>query len=202
MFGDGAAAMVLQASEEEEGGLLGGAMACIGGGRAPGIWAVGGGLNEPIQKQQKRAKMVDLRVDVVGAGDFTPVMVTEALADTLKQARVSADSIDLCLIPEGNVGWMLDSLREAGLLKPEWMALDGKIFDNLAQMGACGCAAVPLFLDHAWKNGQVKPGDRLMLIGVESTKWIYAGMVLDWTAPLASSDKQMVGATGAVEASA
>jgi 3-oxoacyl-[acyl-carrier-protein] synthase-3 len=146
--------------------------------------------------------MVDLRVDVVGAGDFTPVMVTEALADTLKQARVSADSIDLCLIPEGNVGWMLDSLREAGLLTPEWMALDGKIFDNLAQMGACGCAAVPLFLDHAWKNGQVKPGDRLMLIGVESTKWIYAGMVLDWTAPLASSDKQMVGATGAVEASA
>jgi 3-oxoacyl-[acyl-carrier-protein] synthase-3 len=197
MFGDGAAAMVVQASEEE-GGLIGGAMSCIGGGRAPGIWAVGGGLHEPIATQLKRKRLVDLRVDVVGAGDFTPVMVTEALSDTLQGARVSADSIDHCLIPEGNVGWMLDSLREAGLLTPEWMALDGKIFDNLAQTGACGCAAVPLFLDHGWKTGLVKPGDRVMLVGVEATKWIYAGVVLDWTAPTPTSSKEMVGAASAV----
>jgi len=198
MFGDGAAAMVVQASEDD-GGLLGGCMSCIGGGRAPGIWAVGGGLHEPIMTQLTRRRLVDLRVDVVGAGDFTPVMVTEALHDTLKGAGVGAESIDHCLIPEGNVGWMLDSLREAGLLTPEWIALDGKIFDNLAQTGACGCAAVPLFLDHGWKTGLVKPGDRVMLVGVEATKWIYAGMVLDWTAPTPGADKAKV---GAVEATA
>ena len=87
---------------------------------------------------------------------------------------MEATSIDHCLIPEGNVGWMLDSLRDEGLFTPEWQAMEGKIFDNLAQTGACGCAAVPLFLDHAWKNGLIKPGERVLLIGVEATKWIYA----------------------------
>lgn len=182
MFGDGAGAAVVRASEEGDGGVLGASMRCIGGMRKPGIHSVGGGTHAPIHEQLQAKRLVDLRVDAVGAGDFTPVMVTEALSDTLKNCGVEADSIDHCLIPEGNVGWMLDALREAGLFTPEWQAMEGKIFDNLSQMGACGCAAVPLFLDHAWKNGLIKPGQRVMLIGVEATKWIYAGLVLDWTA--------------------
>lgn len=182
MFGDGAGAFVLQASEGT-GGIIGAATCAIGGKRAPGIHSIGGGTHAPISKQLAARRLVDLKVDVVGAGDFTPVMVTQALTDTLTRSDVSADSIDWCLIPEGNVGWMLDSLREAGLLTPEWVAMEGKIFDNLAMTGACGCAAVPLFLDHAWREGMIKPGQRVMLMGVEATKWIYAGIVCDWAAP-------------------
>lgn len=182
MFGDGAGAAVVQA-KEEEGGLMPGAMRAIGGNRKPGIWSVGGGTHEPFHKQKAKDRLVDLRVDVVGAGDFTPIMVTEALADCLERSGVSADSIDHCLIPEGNVGWMLDSLREAGLMTPEWEAMEGKVFDNLSQTGAVGCAAVPLFLDHGWRTGLVGRGDRVLMIGVEATKWIYAGIVCDWTAP-------------------
>jgi 3-oxoacyl-[acyl-carrier-protein] synthase III len=182
MFGDGAGAFLLRTGEE--GGIVGAASSCIGGGRKPGIHSVGGGTHAPLHEQFSQKRPVDLRVDVIGAGDFTPYMVVEALADTLRRSGVSVDSIDLCLIPEGNVGWMLDSLKAAGLETSDWVALEGKVFDNLAQMGAVGCAAVPLFLDDAYRNGMVKPGERVMLIGVESTKWIYAGMVVDWTAPV------------------
>jgi 3-oxoacyl-[acyl-carrier-protein] synthase III len=182
MFGDGAGAMVLQASEDGEGGILAGTMACIGGGKKPGIQSIGGGTHAPIHEQLRRPRLVELRVDVVESGKFTPFMLTEALAETVRRSGVSADSIDHCLIPEGNVGWMLASLHEAGLETAEWVALEGKIFDNLVQTGATGCAAVPLFLDDAWKSGRIKPGDRVMLIGVEATKWIYAGVVVDWTA--------------------
>src|SRR5207244_2515015 len=84
------------------------------------------------------------------------------LTDCLARSGVPADSIDHCLIPEGNVGWMLDSLREAGLMTPEWQAMEGKIFDNLSQTGAVGCAAVPLSLDHGWRPGLVKQGDRAL----------------------------------------
>ncbi|ADI05717.1 3-oxoacyl-(acyl-carrier-protein) synthase 3 [Streptomyces bingchenggensis BCW-1] len=181
MFGDGAGAMVLRA-QDGPGGLRGAASACIGGGRKPGIHSVGGGTHAPIHEQLKAKRLVDLKVDVVGAGDFTPVMVTEAISGTLARAGLAVDTVDLCLVPEGNVGWMLDSLREAGLDTTEWKALDGKIIDSLSTMGAVGCAAVPLFLDDAWRSGRVKPGDRIMLVGVESTKWIYAGAVVDWTA--------------------
>ena len=66
-------------------------------------------------------------------------------------------------------GNTLDSLREAGLMTAEWQAMEGKIFDNLSQTGAVGCAAVPLFLDHGWRTGLVKEGDRVLMIGVEAT---------------------------------
>lgn len=185
MFGDGAGAMVLQAGEEgESGGIIGAAMACVGGGRKPGIHSLGGGSAAPVHTQVKYRNFPDLRVDVVGSGEFTPYMVTDALSEVIRRSNVPIESIDLCLIPEGNVGWMLDELHEAGLETKEWVALDGKIFDNLALTGAVGCAAVPLFLDEAWKSGRVRPGSRIMLIGVESTKWIYAGVVIDWTAPI------------------
>jgi len=182
MFGDGAGAIVVTAADSDE-GLHRGATRAIGGLRKPGIHAIGGGTHAPIRTQQRSRRLVDLRVDVVGAGDFTPVMVAEALSDTLAAGSLAAADTDWCLIPEGNVGWMLDSMREAGILTPEWQALEGRIFDNLAQTGACGCAAVPLFLDHAWRTGMIKPGHRVALIGVEATKWIYAGIVCDWTAP-------------------
>jgi 3-oxoacyl-[acyl-carrier-protein] synthase-3 len=183
MFGDGAGAIVLRADGSDDGGIVGGAMCCVGGGRKPGIQSFGGGTAIPLHQQLKSPRFPDLRVDVVGSGDFTPYLVTSALADTLQSSGVGVETIDLCLIPEGNVGWMLDALHAAGLETREWVALDGKVFDNLALTGATGCAAVPLFLDEAWTAGRVKPGDRIMLVGVESTKWIYAGMVIDWTAP-------------------
>ena len=70
---------------------------------------------------------------------------------------------------------------------PAFKALEGKVFDNLADTGACGSAAVPLFLDHAWRSGMIEVGQRVSLIGVEATKWIWAGITLDWTAPAPAS---------------
>jgi 3-oxoacyl-[acyl-carrier-protein] synthase III len=184
MFGDGAGAIVLGFAEgdEADGGLGAAVSRCIGGTRKPGIWSVGGGTHAPIHEQLAARRLVDLRVDVVGAGDFTPHMVTRAISETLAGAGIAASSIDVCLVPEGNVGWMLDALHDAGLTTPDWVALQGRIVDNLDQTGAVGCAAVPLFLDHEWRTGGVRPGHRALLVGVESTKWIYAGIVVDWTA--------------------
>lgn len=181
-FGDGAGAMVLRAGEGD-GGVLGAAVACVGGGRKPGMEIVGGGTKTPLHKQIKAPKLVELRVDVVESGRFTPHVLAEALVDVLKSSGASADSIDLCVIPEGNAGYMTDELKAAGLLTPEWLALQGKIFENLSLVGATGSAAVPLALDYAWTTGRVKTGDRVMLLAIETSKWKYAGMVLGWTAP-------------------
>ncbi|GLY07022.1 3-oxoacyl-ACP synthase III family protein [Actinoplanes sp. NBRC 101535] len=182
MFGDGAGALVMRAGEGP-GGVSAGATACIGGDRKPGIHAVGGGTHAPIAEQLKAKRLVDLRVDVVGAGDFTPQMVIEGIGATLAAAKVDVETVDLCLVPEGNVGWMRDSLTDQGLDQGAWKALDGKVIDSLPVMGAVGCAAVPLFLDDAWRSGRIRRGDRVMVVGVESTKWIYAGAVIDWTMP-------------------
>jgi 3-oxoacyl-[acyl-carrier-protein] synthase-3 len=181
-FGDGAGAMVLQAVDDEQRGALPGAIACVGGGRKPGMQIVGAGTHAPIHRQLAAPRLVELRVDVVESGRFTPHVLTEALTHVLKRAGVAAESIDLCVIPEGNAGYVTAELKAAGLLTPEWLALQGKIFENLSLVGATGSAAVPLALDYAWKTGRLKTGDRVMLLAIETSKWKYAGMVVPWTA--------------------
>ncbi|HKG17964.1 MAG TPA: 3-oxoacyl-[acyl-carrier-protein] synthase III C-terminal domain-containing protein [Solirubrobacteraceae bacterium] len=186
-FGDGAGAMVLQTTDgggdgQAGAGILGSAFACVGGGKKPGMQVIGGGTHMPLHKQVKAQRLIELRVDVVESGRYTPYVLTEALKDTLARSGVRAEMIDLCVIPEGNAGYMTDELREAGLLTPEFTALEPKIFENLAMVGATGSAAVPLAMDYAWKTGKVAPGDLVMLLALETSKWIYAGMVLPWTA--------------------
>ena len=94
----------------------------------------------------------------------------------------AAEDIDVCVIPEGNAGYMVEELKAAGLLTPEWLALEGKIIENLTEVGATGSAAVPLALDDAWKKNRIKRGDKVMVLAIETSKWKYAGAVLTWTA--------------------
>lgn len=180
-FGDGAAAMVLRAFEDGE-GILGARAACVGGGKKPGMQIVGGGTAEPLHTQQARKQLVELRVDVVESGRFTPFVLTEALRDLCETSNIPAESIDHCIVPEGNAGYMTDEMRDAGCLTPEWLAVQDKILENLALVGATGSAALPLAVDYGWKTGRIKQGDRLMLLAIETSKWKYAGMVLPWTA--------------------
>lgn len=177
-FGDGAGAMVLRASDDGR-GILGSAMACVGGDKKPGMQIVGAGTHAPLHQQLKARRLVELRVDVVESGRFTPYVLTEGLAETLRRCGVTAESVDVCIIPEGNAGYVTEELLAAGLLTPEWVALESKIVENLANVGATGSAAVPLALDDAMKTGKIKPGDRVMLLAIETSKWIYAGMVID-----------------------
>jgi len=184
-FGDGAGAMVLRAEDTDgpgDAGVLGSAIACVGGGRPPGMQVIGGGTFKPIHEQLAAKRLVDLRVDVVESGRFTPFVLTEGMRETVAAAGVAADAIDVCLIPEGNAEYMTDELREAGLLTSEWIALEPRIFENLSLVGATGSAAVPLALDHGWKTGRLKAGELVMLLAIETSKWKYGGWVFRWTA--------------------
>jgi 3-oxoacyl-[acyl-carrier-protein] synthase-3 len=181
-FGDGAGAMVLRAEEGERKGILGSAIRSTGPDRKPGMQVIGGATHAPIAKQLEAKRLIELKVDVVESGRQTPYVLTEGLSETLKRCGVEAEAIDICVIPEGNAGYMTDELREAGLLTPEWLALESKIFENLALVGATGSAAVPLAVDYAWTTGKVKQGDTMMILAIETSKWKYAGMVLPWAA--------------------
>jgi 3-oxoacyl-[acyl-carrier-protein] synthase III len=180
-FGDGAGAMVLKAGEED--GVMGAsAIACVGGLKKPGMQVVGGGTHAPMAEQRDAKRLIELKVDVVESGRFTPFVLTEGLKATLERAGASATDVDHCVIPEGNAPYMTDELREAGLLTDEWLELEPKIFENLALVGATGSAAVPIALDYGWKNGTFKKGDLTMLLAIETSRWKYGGLIFPWAA--------------------
>ncbi|GAB3669806.1 ketoacyl-ACP synthase III [Actinocorallia lasiicapitis] len=182
-FGDGAGALVLRAGEAGSGGVLGGALACVGGQKAPGMQIFGaGGTHLPLHRAAEAKRLLDLKVDVIESGRFTPHVIAEALKETLQAAGLEASQIDLCALPEGNAGYLTEELQEAGLLTPEWTAIQPKIFENLSLVGATGSAAVPLALDHAAVTGALTPGDTVMALAIETSKWKYAGLVFEWTA--------------------
>ena len=194
-FGDGAGAVVLQTGGEDGEGFLGTAIASVGGERPAAMQVIGGSTHAPLHKQLEAKLLVELKVDVVASGEVTPHVLTEALTAVLERSGLTAEDIDLCVIPEGNAGYMVVELEEAGLLTPEWMALKDKIYENLTWVGATGSAAVPLALDDAWKNGRMKFGDKVMLLAIETSKWKYAGTVLRWQASARSREAaQAVGA--------
>jgi 3-oxoacyl-[acyl-carrier-protein] synthase-3 len=181
-FGDGAGAVVLQANGADGEGILGSAIASVGGERGIAMQVIGGSTHAPIHKQLEAKLLIELKVDIVASGEVTPYVLTEALTDVLRASGLAAEDIDVCVIPEGNAGYMVEELKAAGLLTPEWLALEGKIYENLTEVGATGSAAVPLALHDAWKKDRIKPGDKVMVLAIETSKWKYAGAVFNWTA--------------------
>ena len=176
--------MLVRAADGGRGrGVLGSAVACVGGGRKPGMQIVGYGTHAPVHRQLTARRPVDLRIDVVESARFTPAVISEALAELLPRCGVSASDVDACILPEGNAGYLADELDSAGADVANWLPLAGRVLENLAVAGATGSAAVPLALDDAWTSGRIQPGDLVMLLAIETSKWKYAGTVLEWTAP-------------------
>ena len=119
-----------------------------------------GGTHAPLHEQLTARRVIDLKVDVIESGRYTPYVLTEGIQATLAAAGLDADAVDLCVIPEGNAGYITEELQEAGLLTPEWLSLQPKIFENLALVGATGSAAVPTAMDYAWTTGPAGPVTR------------------------------------------
>lgn len=185
-FGDGAAAVVLRAAEPGAPGIRGSAIAAMGGLKEPGMRILGGGTHAPLHEQLQAKRLVDLVVDVVESGRFSPHVITTGIERTLAACGVGPDDVDVVVIPEGNAGYVTEELEAAGLVTPTWTAIAPKVRENLALVGATGSAAVPIALNHLWETGVVKPGSTVLLLAVETSKWAYGGHVVDWTAELAA----------------
>ncbi|NED99172.1 3-oxoacyl-ACP synthase III family protein [Phytoactinopolyspora halotolerans] len=188
MFGDGAGAVVLRAVGEDEeaggaaaGGVVGGASAAIDPDRAPGIQVIGGGTHAPIRDQLAAKRLVTLKVDVVSAGHVAPSLVAHAIGDTLAACDADPTGVDVCVVPEGNSGWMRAASDEGAVNRDEWTKIPGEFTDSLARRGALGCAGPLVCLDDAVRDGDIQAGQRVLLVGIESSKWVHAGVLVDWT---------------------
>lgn len=186
-FGDGAAAMVLRA--DEEGSASAGtvpevfAAECLGGKRKPGMLVVGGGTDAPMAEQSKRKRLMDIRLDITGTAEFGPRVFVAGLTEMLRRSGLTMNDIDACVLPEGSAEYFSSDFEAAGLASEDHAALQKCIVENLTDVGATGAAAVPLALDAGWVAGRVKPGDTVLLLAVEASRYLYAGLTLGWQAP-------------------
>jgi 3-oxoacyl-[acyl-carrier-protein] synthase-3 len=180
LFGDGAGAVVVAAGDG--GGIRASASACLGGGKAPGMRVLGGGTNVALAEQTQASPWVQLKLDATESSRFIPYVFATGLNETLGSAGLRPADIDVCIVPEGNVPYLEEGMIRPGIDGAAWLAMRPRLFDILKDVGGTGAAGVPLALDRAATTGVLKRGATLLMLGMESVKWSYAGMVLDWTA--------------------
>jgi 3-oxoacyl-[acyl-carrier-protein] synthase-3 len=172
LFGDGAGAVLLSASEGP-GGLLGVELYSDGSGEQ-GIIIPGGGTAHPATEATVRDRLHFMRM----AGKEVYRYATRQLAETT-QAAVQAsglrmDDVDLFLYHQANLR-ILETVRDLLGIPAE------KVFVNLDRYGNTSAASVPMALAEAVAGGRVQVGDRL-LMGAFGAGYTAGAAVLEWTA--------------------
>ena len=150
LFGDGAGAVVLEASEEP--GIL--ATELHADGSHVGILCVPGNvsggkiLGDPLLKMDGQA------VFKLAVG-----LLDKAARATLEKAGMTDADIDWLIPHQANIRIMQSTARKLKL------SMD-KVVVTVDQHGNTSAASIPLALDHAVRNGQVKKGQNVLLEGV------------------------------------
>jgi len=172
LFGDGAGAAVLRASEEP-----GGVMASVLGSDGSGgelLIVPGGGAKHPAGPETVLSKMHYVRMNGREVYRFATRVMAEAAKIVVARAGWSLDQIDLFIPHQANVR-IIDSAAKALKLAPE------KIFVNLQDYGNTSAASIPIALCEAVDAGKVNPGDHLVLVGF-GAGLTWAACALEWTA--------------------
>jgi 3-oxoacyl-[acyl-carrier-protein] synthase III len=172
LFGDGAGAVVLSASEAA-GGLLGWQLFTDGTG-AEGIIIPGGGTAHPLTAETLDRRLQFLRM----AGKEVYRYATRQLAESTRAAVAAAglrmDDVDLFLYHQANLR-ILESVRDL-------LGISGdKVYVNLDRYGNTSAASVPMALTEAVAAGRVQVGDRL-LMGAFGAGYTAGAAVVEWTA--------------------
>ena len=150
LFGDGAGAVVLEASSTP--GILAtdihadgkySELLCV-----PGHVSGGAILGDPVLKMDGQA-VFKLAVRVL----------EETALESLRKAGLNASDIDWLVPHQANIRIMQSTARK---LK---MSMD-KVIVTVDQHGNTSAASIPLALDHGVRSGQITKGQTLMLEGV------------------------------------
>lgn len=157
LFGDGAGAVVMQASESDR--LLGFELRSDG--------AQNHYLNLAYQGQPQEI----IEGVTISQGGFQPITmngqeiyrfavkkVPEVIEKALFRANMGVDKIDWLLLHQANQR-ILDAVADRLKIPSE------KVISNLARYGNTSAASIPIALDEAVRSGKIKPGDTIAAAG-------------------------------------
>jgi 3-oxoacyl-[acyl-carrier-protein] synthase-3 len=172
LFGDGAGAVLLSASDQP-GGLIGWELFSDGTG-CEGIIVPAGGSARPASAQTVADKLHYIHM----AGGEVYKYATRQMADSavaaLKAAGLGVDDVDQFVFHQANLRIIKHVERELGI--PE-----EKVFVNIEKYGNTSAASVPMALVEAVAAGRIKPGDKILMVAF-GAGYTAGAAVVEWTA--------------------
>ncbi|MDY0072188.1 MAG: beta-ketoacyl-ACP synthase III [Thauera sp.] len=150
LFGDGAGAVVLEASDQP--GIRATALHADGSHHdilsVPGSVVGGQVMGDPF-----------LRMDGQAVFKFAVKVLGEVAREVIDQAGVTADSVDWLIPHQANIRIIQATAKRVGL------EMD-KVITTLDHHGNTSAASIPLALDEAVRDGRIQRGQRLVIEGV------------------------------------
>ncbi len=174
LFGDGAGAVVLSASEQP-GGLLGYTLGSDGA-NPELLYLPAGGSKEPITEERLREGRQYVKMNGGEVFKFATRVMGTAMEEALAHAGMTAEDMDLFIPHQANLRIIESASKRLGL-PPE------KVFVNIQKYGNTSAAAVPIALCEAIDQGLVYPGAHLGMVAF-GAGLTWAAAVVKWTAPV------------------
>lgn len=174
LFGDGAGALLLQASDAP-GGVLSFTLGADGSG-GDLLILPGGGSRHPASAETVAQKLHYARMNGREVFRFATRIMGRAAKEAIRAARLKIDDIDLFIPHQANMRIIQSAAKQLKL------PMD-KVFVNLDRYGNTSCASIPIAVCEAIEEERIKPGDHLVLVSF-GAGLTWAAAVVQWHVPL------------------
>jgi 3-oxoacyl-[acyl-carrier-protein] synthase-3 len=156
LFGDGAGAVVLQASDDPGVGLQSFHLGANGEG-APLLNIPAGGSLHPASATTLAEKMHYLKMNGREVYKFAVHQMTESLGEAMASCNLTPETVKL-VVPHQVNQRIIDSATEKMGFPKE------KVFINIHKYGNTSAASVPIALDEAVREGKCGSGDWIIMV--------------------------------------
>ncbi|MBK8784253.1 MAG: ketoacyl-ACP synthase III [Anaerolineales bacterium] len=174
LFGDGAGAFVLQASDKP-GGLLSAVMHSDGSG-ADALTLLGGGARYPATEATIHEGKHFIQMDGKAVFRFATRVMGQAIKEALELAGLKLEDIT----------WIVPHQANQRIIETAAKYLKTpmeKFVVNIEKYGNTSTASIPIATVEAVQSGRIKPGDKLAFVGF-GAGLTWGAMVVEWTGPI------------------
>jgi 3-oxoacyl-[acyl-carrier-protein] synthase-3 len=172
LFGDGAGAVLLSASDQP-GGMLGWELFSDGTG-CEGIIVPAGGSARPASAETVAANQHTIQMAGSEVYKYATRQMAESASAALAQAGLSVNQVDQFVFHQANLR-IIKSVEKA-LDIPE-----DKVFVNIEKYGNTSAASVPMALVEAVAGGRIQIGDKILMVAF-GAGYTAGAAVVEWTA--------------------
>ncbi len=155
LFGDGAGAVILEATDKPAGVIsfvLG-----SDGSQAEHLILPGGGSKHPPSYEMLDQRQHYLRMNGREVFKFATRVLGTAVYEAIHKAGLTPDDIDLFVPHQANLRIIESAARQIGLPAE-------KVYVNIDKYGNTSAASIPIALCEALESGRAKPGDTLACV--------------------------------------
>ncbi len=155
LFGDGAGAIVVGASEDRNRGILG-ARLRTDGSYAKTLYVPAGGSLQPASIESVEGRQHTITMNGKEVFKIAVRAMEEISREVLEEAGVSIDEVSMVIPHQAN-------LRIINALADRLKVPMEKVVVNVDKYGNTSAASVPVALDEAWRQGRIAAGDTVLL---------------------------------------